>query len=142
MHLQKLSVGSREIEDLKNWQEHVVAGRTAAGQTPVHVHVTRMFPKQKEALLQGGSVYWVIKGLILCRNPIIGLEETRNGQGLKACAILMRPELIAVEPTPRRAFQGWRYLKAEDAPADLKQISGAADLPPSLRQKLIDLGIW
>ncbi len=142
MHLQKLSVGSREIEDLKRRQEQLIARRKAAGEQAVHVHVTRMFPKQKEALLDGGSLYWVIKGLIVGRNQIVGLEETRNGQGQKACAILMDPELVPVEPVPRRAFQGWRYLKPEDAPADITQLSGAADLPPALRHKLIELGVW
>lgn len=101
-----------------------------------------MFPKQKEALLDGGSIYWVIKGNIMCRNKIVGLEEVRRKDGLKACSILMEPELIAVSPVPRRAFQGWRYLKPEDAPGDLTEISGGADLPSEFRQKLSDLGAW
>ena len=101
-----------------------------------------MFPKQKDALLDGGSLYWVIKGMMVCRNRIIGLEETRNEQGLKACAILMDPQLISVEPMQRRAFQGWRYLKPEDAPADIQAVEGAADLPAHLRQKLVQIGAW
>lgn len=101
-----------------------------------------MFPKQKDALLNGGSLYWVIKGMIVCRNKIIALEETRNGQGLKACAILMEPELIPVAPTPRRAFQGWRYLKPEDAPVDITELAGGGELPDALRTKLFDIGAW
>lgn len=142
MHLQKLSVGAVSIEKLAAWQRRVADRRAGQGLPACHEHVTRMFPKQKEALLDGGSIYWVIKGNILCRNKIIGLEETRNGQGLKACSILMEPEPIAVSPTPRRAFQGWRYLKPEDAPEDLTQLSGGADLPPALRTKLFDIGAW
>ena len=142
MHLQKLSVGSTGIDSLQDWQNTMVARRKARGLLPCHQHVTRMFPKQKEALLDGGSIYWVIKGVIQCRNKIIGLEETRNDRGLKACAILMDPELIAVQPQPRRAFQGWRYMKPEDAPPDLTTIEGAENLPPKLRNKLVDIGAW
>jgi len=142
MHLQKLSVGSVSIDSLQDWQNTMVARRKARGLSACHEHVTRMFPKQKEALLDGGSLYWVIKGMIVCRNKIIALEETRNGQGLKACSILMDPELIAVEPVPRRAFQGWRYLKPEDAPRDLSALGGAEDLPPHIRNKLVEIGAW
>lgn len=102
-----------------------------------------MFPKQKEALLDGGSIYWVIKGMILCRNPIVGLEEVVRRDGIKACSILMEPTLISVVPTPRRAFQGWRYLKPEDAPQDLADTMGEEDeLPPKLMRKLVELGAW
>jgi len=114
IHLQKLSVGSESIATLQDWQKVIVRRRVKKGLSPHHEHVTRMFPKQKEALLDGGSIYWVIKGLILCRNEIIALEETQKN-GRKACAIVMDPKLIAVVPTPKRPFQGWRYLKIEDA---------------------------
>ena len=140
--MQKLSVGSESIATLQDWQKMVVRRRKKRGLSPYHEHVTRMFPKQKEALLDGGSIYWVIKGQILCRNKIIGLEETRNGQGLKACSILMEPKLIPVQPAPRRAFQGWRYLKPEDAPKDLVGIGEAEDLPRELMVKLVNIGAW
>jgi len=111
----------------------VVRRREKRGLSPYHEHVTRMFPKQVEALLEGGSIYWVIKGLIQCRNELVALEETKTRDGRRACSILMQPKLIAVVPTPKRPFQGWRYLKAEDAPADLSELGGANDLPPELR---------
>ena len=142
IHLQKLSVGSESIATLQDWQKMVVRRRAKKGLSPHHQHVTRMFPKQKEALLDGGSIYWVIKGLIQCRNEIVDLEETQTKDGRKACAIVMNPNLIAVVPTPKRPFQGWRYLKVEDAPADLGLINGAGDLPPELRAKLVNLGVW
>lgn len=142
IHLQKLSVGSESIATLQDWQKMVVRRRAKKGLSPHHQHVTRMFPKQKEALLDGGSIYWVIKGLIQCRNEIVDLEETQTKDGRKACAIVMDPNLIAVVPTPKRPFQGWRYLKVEDAPADLGLINGAGDLPPELRAKLVNLGVW
>ena len=102
-----------------------------------------MFPKQKAALEAGGSVYWVIKGMILCRNPIVRLEEVIRRDGVKACSILMEPTLIPVMPTPRRAFQGWRYLKPEDAPQDLGDaMEDDEELPPKLMRKLVELGAW
>lgn len=141
IHLQKLSVGSESIQTLANWQKHVVARRVARGLSPHHIHVTRMFPKRKEELLDGGSIYWVIKGNIQCRNRIVALEETTKN-GHRACGILMDPEIIPVLPMPRRAFQGWRYLQAGDEPADLTGGGSGADLPAAFRAKLIQLGAW
>lgn len=141
MHLQKLSVGSESIATLRDWQKLVVRRRKDKGLTPHHVHVTRMFPKRQAELLAGGSVYWVIKGLIQCRNEIVALEETTKHDH-RACAILMNPKIIPVVPTPRRAFQGWRYLQADDAPADLVGHGSGEDLPPELRTKLVNLGAW
>jgi len=100
-----------------------------------------MFPKRREELLDGGSIYWVIKGNIICRNQIVDLQETTKNEH-RACAILMDPELIPVMPVPRRAFQGWRYLQAGDAPQDLRDIGDSADLPAAFRAKLIELGAW
>jgi len=142
IHLQKLSVGSESIETLAAWQKKVVARRLKKGLPGVHEHVTRMFPKQKEALLDGGSIFWVIKGLIQCRNRIVALEEVRRKDGIKACSIQMDPELIAVVPTPKRPFQGWRYLQPDAAPADLTDVTGGADLPPELRRRLVEIGAW
>lgn len=142
IHLQKLSVGTESIETLAAWQKMVVARRVKKGLSPVHEHVTRMFPKQKYALLDGGSIYWVIKGVIQCRNRIVALEEVRRSDGKKACSIQMDPELITVVPTAKRPFQGWRYLQPDAAPKDLTDITGGADLPPELRTKLVDIGAW
>jgi len=142
IHLQKLSVGSESITTLQDWQKIVVSRRVTKGLSPYHEHVTRMFPKQADDLLDGGSIYWVIKGLIQCRNEITGLEPTKTKDGRKACSILMKPELVPVVPTPKRPFQGWRYLKAADAPADLTELGGLDGLSPELRAKLANLGAW
>jgi len=142
IHLQKLSVGSESIETLAAWQQHVVARQVKKGKPGYHIHVTRMFPKQKDALLDGGSIYWVIKGLIQCRNRIVSLDEVRKKDGTKACAIMMDPELVPVVPTQKRPFQGWRYLQPDAAPMDLTDVTGGADLPPELRTKLVEIGAW
>jgi hypothetical protein len=141
VHLQKLSVGSESVQTLADWQNHVVQRRQQQGLSAHHIHVTRMFPKRREEILDGGSIYWVIKGNILCRNRIVGLEETTKN-GHRACGILMDPELIPVAPKPRRAFQGWRYLQDGDQPADLTGVETDADLPAAFMAKLIDLGAW
>lgn len=141
VHLQKLSVGSESIQTLADWQDHVVDSRREQGLSEHHIHVTRMFPKRREEILDGGSIYWVIKGNILCRNRIVGLEETTKN-GHRACAIMMDPVLIPVLPKPRRAFQGWRYLQDGDQPSDLTAAEATADLPAAFRAKLIELGAW
>ena len=142
LHLQKLSVGSRSIQTLANWQKTTVARRVARGASAHHEHVTRMHPRRTEEVLAGGSIYWVIKGMMRCRNPIVALEETTK-QGRRACRIVMEPGPIAVVPTPRRAFQGWRYLQVTDAPPDLSGPLGEGDeLPPRLMKKLVELGVW
>ena len=142
IHLQKLSVGSESIQTLQAWQKLVVNRRVQQGLSAHHEHVTRMTPKRKEELLDGGSIYWVIKGQIQCRNEIVDLEVTQTSDGRKACAIIMSPTLIPVIPVPKRAFQGWRYLKPEDVPIDLIGTSGANDLPAHIRAQLVDIGAW
>ena len=141
LHLQKLSVGSTGIDSLAKWQRTLMARRAGEGREALPDHVTRMRPKRADELLDGGSVYWVIKGLILCRSEIVGLEETTK-KGNKACRIVLRPGLIPVMPTPRRAFQGWRYLEGADAPEDIGGEAEADGLPPALRRKLVELGLW
>lgn len=142
IHLQKLSVGSESIQTLQDWQNIIVSRRLKQGQSAHHIHVTRMFPKRKAELLDGGSIYWVIKGLIQCRNKVVDLEETTTADGRRACAIVMEPVLIPVMPVPKRAFQGWRYLKLEDAPADISAMEGSPDLPPHIRAALVEIGAW
>jgi len=142
IHMIKLSVGSLSIQTLAEWQSGVAARRGSEGLPAFSDHVTRMTPKRRDELLEGGSIYWVIKGVIQCRNKILGLDETHTQDGRKACRIVLAPELVPVVPTPKRAFQGWRYLKPEDAPQDLSSIGDAAALPPRMREKLVKLGVW
>lgn len=141
-HLQKLSVGSLSIETLAEWQHHLAIRRSEEGLKALPDHITRMMPKRRDLLLNGGSIYWVIKGVIQCRNAVLDLQEMRTNDGRKACRIVLDPKLVPVVPTPKRAFQGWRYLKPSDAPDDLSKLGDAADLPAHLRTKLVDLGAW
>ena len=135
VNLLKLCVGAESVEDLTGWQ----AQRFGSG-TPCHV--TRMWPKRSAEVLAGGSLYWVFKGLVLCRQRIVGLEERLGADGITRCAILLDPEAVRVEPVPRRPFQGWRYLDPADAPADLRAgLAQEPDLPRGLAMALAEIGL-
>lgn len=137
LHLIKLSVGTEDVADLAAWHQDRRA-QTADG---FPRHITRMWPK-KEAEVLAGSIYWVIKGVILCRQKILRLDEVIGSDGIRRCAIVMEPEMIRVEPTRKNAFQGWRYLAPADAPADLGRARKGEDaLPPSLSAALAELGV-
>lgn len=136
LHLVKLCVGADSIEDLEAWRDTV-----APGGRPMP-HTTRMTPKRAAELADGGSLYWVIKRLIQVRQRIAELEEFTDEAGVKRCTLWLDPQLIRTAPAPRRPFQGWRYLKAEDAPADLSVQTGGEELPDALRTQLIEMGAW
>ncbi len=138
INLIKLSVGTGSVEGLERWQKSAAA-RGPSGNLR---HVTRMWPKREEEILAGGSIYWVIKGVIQCRQRILGLEEVRSSDGVRRCAIVLEPKLVRTAQALRRPFQGWRYLKPEDAPADLSEARQGDDaLPPELAGKLAEIGI-
>jgi hypothetical protein len=142
LHLVKLCVGTDSIEDLRQWQSDRAAERLAGGFDPRPRHVTRMWPRRAEELLAGGSLYWVIRGLIQVRQRIAGLEEVTGEDGISRCAIVLDPGLIPTAPRPRRPFQGWRYLAAADAPPDLGTAPGEdPGLPPGLREALSRYGV-
>ncbi|MDE2447042.1 MAG: DUF1489 domain-containing protein [Alphaproteobacteria bacterium] len=135
LHLIKLCVGVSEIEEMQSWV------KLARGAKEELDHVTRMFPRRTDEVLDGGSLYWVIRGLILCRQPIADLQEVVGADGIQRCRIVFEPKIILVRPTPRRAFQGWRYLLAEDAPADLPRGEKPGDMSDSMRRELAALGL-
>ena len=135
VHLKKLSVGSVSIDNLKNWQNRALKqGR------PI-IHPTRNWPKRADELLDGGSIFWIIKGQMVVRQPITDLIEVKREDGRPACGIVLHPELISVWPRRVRIFQGWRYLETEDAPEDLPQTEGTAPMPAELAAELRELGL-
>jgi hypothetical protein len=144
LHLIKLCVGCDSIEDLAAWQAERLKGRRRAGEKkPRLFHRTFQTPKRRTELLDGGSLYWVIKGLVQVRQPLLDLAEGSKDDGTPCCLLILANTLVPVRPTPRRAFQGWRYLLPAEAPADLKQ-RAAHDLvamPPQLRKHLAELGL-
>ena len=122
------------MDTLKSWQ----ASRLA--ETGRLMHVTRNRPRRAAEILDGGSIYWIIKGVMIARQKIIDLAEVQRVDGRPACGLVLSAELVATTPTKMRIFQGWRYLEAEDTPADL---TGLADegIPPTLAAELRALGI-
>lgn len=138
INLIKLSVGTESIADLAAWQ----ATRLAQTEDGTPRHVTRMWPKREAEILAGGSIYWVIKGVIQCRQRIIRLDEVDRGDGIRRCAIVLDPDIYPTAASPRRPFQGWRYLKPEDAPPDLPKTRMNEDaLPAELSKALADIGV-
>ncbi|MBL8550158.1 MAG: DUF1489 domain-containing protein [Hyphomonadaceae bacterium] len=133
-HIIKLCVGADTIADLEDWQQQQIKkrGRPVCG--------TRMWPKRIEDVVKGGSLYWVIKGVVLVRQRIVEVAEVRDDHGLR-CGLWLDPKLVRVSPQPRRAFQGWRYLDPKDAPPDLAK-RGRSSLPEDLQRQLIALGAW
>ncbi len=142
LHLIKLCVGCDSVRDLEDWIKQKLKDKRKRGEKPERIHTTRMVPKRAEELLDGGSLYWVIRGEIMCRERILGIRPFVDKDGTGRCAIVLDPKVVLVQPRPYRAFQGWRYLAAKDAPRDLEKIApGAAAMPEKLRRELRELGL-
>ncbi|RCW28694.1 hypothetical protein DFR48_101712 [Ciceribacter lividus] len=142
LHLIKLCVGAESLEDLRQWVAERSLTAIAAGLEPHSSHVTRMVPKRAEELLDGGSLYWIIKGQVAARQRLLDIKTFTGGDGISRCELILGPEVVEVAPAPRRPFQGWRYLEPDAAPRDLNA-SGAdiEDMPEDLRRELAELGL-
>ena len=138
LHLMKLAVGVTDAAHLRTLQSARLAleGRL--------VHRTRSFPRRADEIRGGGSIYWVISGAMVVRQAVADIVEDALNDGSRCAAIVLDPTLISVEARLTRPFQGWRYLAAEGAPADITasaQAEGDAVMPEELRQKLRILGL-
>ena len=142
LHLIKLSVGAESVKDLRGWIAERVKQAKAKGKPARHIHITRMTPKRDAELLDGGSIYWVIKGEIAARMKLLAIEPFRDRDGIGRCRLVMEPKLIAVSPRPMRAFQGWRYFDPKSAPPDIGRAEASiAKMPEPLRRELRELGL-
>jgi hypothetical protein len=142
LHLIKLCVGAESIRDLQEWIEERLAEKRRKRQPVEHAHTTRMVPTRAEELLDGGSLYWVIRGDIACRQPLLDIRPFTDKEGIRRCRLVLDPKVVPVVPRPRGPFQGWRYLMAKDAPADLgRSGKGLAKLPEEMRRELRELGL-
>jgi hypothetical protein len=141
LNLVKLCVGTASVEDLEAWQQAHRTFKHRATRKECVFHTTFQTPKRVEELLDGGSLYWVIKGLIQVRQRLVAFEEGTKDDGTACCRIVLDKELVTVRPVPRRAFQGWRYLSADDAPADFSGSTNAslASMPFEMRRELAEL---
>lgn len=142
LNLIKLCVGAESIEDLETWIAFRLGEMRRAGEPAEQFHTTRMVPKRAEELLDGGSLYWVIKGNVQCRQRLVDIRPFTDTDGVGRCHLVLDPKVVPTDWQPRRAFQGWRYLTPADAPADLGTGSaGWTALPSELRRELADLGL-
>lgn len=139
LHLIKLAVGVRDLDHLAELQDRRAV--MADGQTRIPVY-TRRLPKRGDELLAGGSIYWVIKGSVLVRQPILAIDTATDEEGESYCTLQITADRVQTVPTPHRPFQGWRYLTAEAAPQDLSAAGGAGDeLPADMAAELRALGL-
>ncbi|MCU0894250.1 MAG: DUF1489 domain-containing protein [Rhodospirillales bacterium] len=141
LHLMKLAVGIDSVAHLRAVQE----GRR--GEQATLSHPTRHAPKRAEELLAGGSLYWVIRGVIRVRQRLVAIEPgvaAVAAGAARPCLLVLDPALVETVPRPQRPFQGWRYLKGEDAPADAGAVGAgqpAEELPAELAVELAKLGL-
>ena len=141
LHIIKLCVGAESIEDLAQWQAKRIKDQKKRGvKKPTLMHVTRMTPKRKDEVLDGGSLYWVIKGQIAVRQKLLDLKPTTKN-GTPHCGLVYDKQLIPVQRRTQRAFQGWRYLDPKDAPPDARGTKGLEKLPEELQRELVSLGL-
>ena len=141
LHLLKLCVGADSIQDLEEWIAGNLAAKSGRGEPAEQFHTTRMVPTRLAELLDGGSLYWVIKGEVACRQRLVDIRPFVDGDGIRRCHLVLEPMVHKVDPRPSRPFQGWRYLAAKDAPADLGAQADAPALPDHLRRELRSLGL-
>jgi hypothetical protein len=130
----KLCVGCDTVEELVAWR------RTHHDPDGPWILRTRQTPKRAAEMIDGGSLYRVFKGVVLCRQRILGVATVGEAAAAR-CEVTLDEEVVRVVPTPRRAFQGWRYLAPGDAPPDLSD-RAFGDVPPELARRLREAGAW
>jgi len=140
LHLIKLAVGVDDVDHLAELQARRLAQARAENRAPVLRHVTRHAPRRGEELLEGGSLYWVIRGWVRVRQRLVDLDPV-VGEGVRRCALVLDPVLVRTVPRAHRPFQGWRYLPEAKAPPDAADASGAADVPEHMAAELRELGL-
>lgn len=129
LHMSKVAVGCASLDALRARQR----GRVANGIVPV---LTRFRPKRADELV-GGSFYWIVKHRVIARQTILGFADGEE----RRTVIRLDPQLMPVRPKAKRAHQGWRYLDAGDAPGDMFDADGAAELPAQLASALAELAL-
>ena len=140
LHLIKLCVGCDSIDDLTEWIALRMNEKRLAGEPLEHMHTTRMVPKRIAELLDGGSLYWVIKGQVRVRQSLLDIRPFVDSDGIGRCRLVLEPKVVPTEWQPKRPFQGWRYLPANDAPPDIRH-GRRGQLPPELSAELAALGL-
>lgn len=143
LNLIKLCVGPASIAELEARQARGVAAALREGGHAAPFHVTRTLPKRHREIAGRGSIYWVIRGTLACRQGIAAIEKITGEDGVPRCRLVFDTAIVPVAPRPCRPFQGWRYLTGRDAPADLGAgpSGDVAEMPEALRRELVGLGL-
>jgi hypothetical protein len=142
LHMIKLCVGADSLADLRQWITVRMTEARRRGAPLRHAHVTRTAPKRAAEILDGGSLYWVIKGQIAARQRMLGVEPFVDSDGTGRCRLWLDSAVVAVAPRPMRPFQGWRYFETKSAPPDIDGTQpGFADMPEALLRELAGLGL-
>ncbi len=142
LNMVKLCVGCDSVEELEGWISSRLEHRRAAGEPAEQFHTTRMVPVRRDDLLGGGSLFWVIKGVVQCRQRLLDIRPFTDGEGIGRCHLILEPTVVRTDLLPRRPFQGWRYLKHEDAPDDITgDRADVLAMPLALRRELTELGL-
>lgn len=141
LHLVKLAVGIDDVDHLARVQQRRRTEAIRAGRGDRLWHLTRNAPRRADELLNGGSIYWVMKGRIRVRQRLLAIESDVDEEGRRFCRLVLDPTLVETEAVFHRAIQGWRYLPASDAPPDQRRGGGDGGLPAGLAEELRDLGL-
>ena len=141
MHIIKLCVGVATLEELESYREERAHWWGLDYGEDVHVHRTRTRPKRADEIEAAGSFYWVISGVVRCRQRVLRLAEATDDEGRACCDIIMAPDLVRVAPRPKRPFQGWRYLDPREAPPDLEYGGFAEAGSVKIAEELALLGL-
>lgn len=140
LHILKVAAGIGSLEHLRDVVQRYAYQDPELG--PIMHMSSRNRPKRADEIVEGGSMFWIIKRTVVARAPIIAIREEERFDGKTGCQFCIRPEIFATVPQPKRGFQGWRYYKDEDTPDDL--ITGDSDAgkgSPELAQELQELGL-
>jgi hypothetical protein len=141
LHLLKMAVGVGSLDELRQAR---AARIKQHGGSWVY---TRNHPRRAEAVLAGGSLFWVIRGQVRVRQLVTGFRSERDEKGRAYCLIEVEPLLVPTLWRPWRPFQGWRYLTPSDAPADVPhgrdaaEVDAAAPMPSHMLAELRALGL-
>lgn len=141
LHLLKMCVGIENPDHLRERQLLRLEERRAAGLPLCLFHWTRNMPRRADEVIAGGSIYWIMKGMIRARQSILSIEKRSDAPPAKPCALELSPDVIETRPTPMRPIQGWRYFSAADAPPDLVRGDQTTQMPDAMAKELRDLGL-
>jgi hypothetical protein len=133
----KMAVGIDSVGHLAQVQKQRMARAKGGDGASTLRHFTRNAPRRSREILDGGSIYWIIKGAIRVRQRILAIDRGTDAEGRRYCELSLDPALIRTVPRPNKALQGWRYLENSDAPIDLDagdEVTG--DMPAEMVAEL------